>query len=164
MKHLKTFEKWDYAHKDIANSKILLDINDVTGLFDEAEDYPTQSQLDSDWKEHGKDLEKVKDLLIASNIPARIEKLDNETKDEVGQYHIVVFQIDDDKLYSLGDYDVMNHEIDAYYYRSTSLVEYPIKLIHGWKYVPKELKEPHDEFNDNLLYGYSDDESYMSEI
>lgn len=53
MKHLKTFELWNYAHKDIAHSKVLTDLNDVTGIFDEESNYPTTKQLEEDWKQNG---------------------------------------------------------------------------------------------------------------
>lgn len=152
MKHLKAFEKWE---NPIAQTKVLRDINNLFGaLDDETYEMPTESQLQSEASTL-EELLKIKDILKASGIDSEIEVLYEQAKDQVGQYQILVFDYEGDKLYATGF--AGPRTISIYHYGHNTLCTYRIPMTENYRNEVEELEDPHEKFNDLLINGWPED-------
>ena len=142
MKHLKTFEFWENTL-----TKKLKDVDDVLGVFSDVE-HPTEEQL-KDEDRIVKDLQEIQTILKVAGIDSKIEILDEDAKLKVGQYHILVFDYEGDKLYSNGWGG--DREINVYHYGHTSRCEYEIPLgTEDYTTCVEDAPDKYQTFNSNL--------------
>ena len=157
MNHFFTFEKWQ--NTALSSSSKMRKMDNVFGLFDN--ELPKNDEIEYDKKTHMKDILYVKDVLDDNGIDSEIEILDEDSKNQVGQYHILTFEHDGTKLYSKGEYDQFDRELWLYNYNFTDLCDFEIKFANGWKtYIEKKNDDKYKEFNDLLTN--PNDEDYRN--
>lgn len=157
MKHLKTFERWENPNSEFTDK--LRKFNDIIGTLDDENDILDEDELKKRNKEETElvpELLEVKDILDAAGIKSHIEVLPKSAYDEVGQFHILSFEYNGDKLYSTGW--AGDREIDVRDYGHRSRIEYQIPLnVEDYTTCVEDLEDPKEEFNRILFNGPEDE-------
>jgi hypothetical protein len=154
VKHLILFEKWKNA---LSNSSKMRNLDNVFGIFDN--ELPNTRDVEDDKKQYMEDLLEVKVILDDCKIESNIEVLDEDTKGEVGQYHILVFEYENDKLYSKGEMYKYDQELVLYTYGHSTLVDYEIIFPNGFRTTVDEVPNKYQEFH-NMVTSPIDNNSF----